>query len=89
MFVREPMERLVSLYFDKFVNSKQETMAKYSKKVKEMALQLNNITKSNSSAPPTFEDFLKIVVLKQNESQWIFQPGFLNHIAPFYKVIYT
>ena len=85
MFVREPMDRLASLYYDKFVLNPDELLVQIRKDVKELALEFNHVVGGNSSELLTFQEFLQIVVLKQNgESKWMKSAGW-PHWAPYYS----
>ena len=68
-----------------FFRKSQKNSHKYRKKVKEMALKFNSVINGNSSETVTFTEFLQIVILCQNESARIFNPGFLQHWTPYYK----
>lgn len=76
IFVREPLERLASCFYDKIVTNKADSLTKFRLKIKSMA---NKINRFNSTSNVTFTEFLQ-VILKTRPTAL----NFGRHWAPYY-----
>ena len=66
VFVREPMERLASAYYDKMVTNDAGWLRGYRKKVSKMAAQIKGDQRSSHEV--SFDDFLLALVINGQES---------------------
>ena len=87
IFVREPMERLASCYYDKMIEPlKDHIIPNFVKAfrldVKRLAMKLKGHKRYYQGEEPRFEDFLVTKVLNED---WGGGKGYGVHWAPYYK----
>ena len=100
MFVRDPLTRLLSVYFNKAMNTNLTSIKNFGPDVKRRGgemIRKQNRTVSDADLPenrtlPTFEEFLEFILVSSLDGEWLFfkfvQAGWGANLGSYVFFIY-